>query len=155
MSKTHAFRPDAVSARIGASYPKPFDAIAPTRAKHPLGDHAGLTQYGVNHVVLPPGEASAQRHWHRHEEEFVYVLSGEVVLITDDGEETMSAGMCVGFPAGVANAHHLVNRSQAEARYLEVGTRTTDEECFYPDVDLHLVTRGGRDRFTNKKGEPI
>ena len=154
MTKTHAFRPDTVPARIGTGYPKPFDAIAPTRTKRPLGDRAGLTRYGVNFVVLPPGEASAQRHWHRHEEEFVYVLAGELVLITDDGEEVMAAGSCVGFPADIANAHHLVNRSRQDATYLEIGTRAKDEECFYPDIDLHLVTRNGEDRFTNKKGDP-
>lgn len=155
MGKKHAFRPDTVSARIGTSYPKPFDAIAPTRAKHTLGDHAGLDQYGVNFVVLPSGEASAQRHWHRNEDEFVFILSGEVVLITDDGEETLSAGMCAGFPAGIANAHNLVNRSRGDATYLEIGTRAKDEECFYPDIDLHVVTRDGEDHFTNKNGDPI
>ena len=155
MAKKHAFRPDTVPTQIGTSYPKPFDTIAPTRAKHALGNHAGLDQYGVNFVVLPPDEASAQRHWHRHEEEFVFILSGEVVLITDDGEETLSAGMCAGFPAGVTNAHHLVNRSRQDATYLEVGTRAKDEECFYPDIDLHLVTRDGKDRFTKKNGGPI
>lgn len=155
MSNPHAFHPDVAPKRIGTSYPKPFDAIAPNRIKHVLGDHAGLTQYGVNFVILPPGEASALRHWHQLEDEFVYIVSGEVVLITDDGEEEMSAGMCVGFPAGVQNGHHLVNRSGAEARYLEIGTRADGEEAFYPDVDLHVVTRGGRDLFTNKKGEPV
>ena len=155
MTRTHAFRPDAVTPHIGSGYPKPFDAIAPTRAKHALGDHAGLTQYGVNFVLLPPGEASAQRHWHRREEEFVYVLSGEVVLVTDDGEEVMTAGMCVGFPADVANAHHLINRSRQAATYLEIGTRASEEECFYPDVDLHFESRDGQVFFTNKKGDPL
>ena len=155
MSNSNAFRPDVAPKQIGTSYPKPFNAIALNRIKHALGDHAGLTQYGVNFVILPPGEASALRHWHQLEDEFVYIVSGEVVLITDDGEEMMSAGMCVGFPAGLQNGHHLVNRSANEARYLEIGTRADGEEAFYPDVDLHVVTQGGRDLFTNKKGEPF
>lgn len=155
MPKTHAFKPQSAPRRVGAAYPKPFDAVAPNRVKHVLGGHAGLTQYGVNFVILPPGEASALRHWHMLEDEFVYVLSGEVVLITDDGEEVMTKGMCVGFPAGVENGHHLVNRSIADACYLEIGTRANGEEAFYPDVDLHVVSRDGQDYFTNKKGEPI
>jgi uncharacterized cupin superfamily protein len=155
MPKTHAFKPESLPQRIGSSYPKPFNSVAPNRIKHILGDHAGLTQYGVNFVVLPPGEASALRHWHRHEDEFVYVLSGEVVLITNDGEELMTTGMCVGFPAGVENGHHLVNRSTTNARYLEIGTRADSEEAYYPDVDLHVVTRDGQDYFTNKKGESV
>ena len=155
MRKTHAFVPDVVTKRVGCGYPKPFDVIARTRIKRALGDHAGLTQYGVNHVVLPPGQGSALRHWHRNEDEFVYMLSGELVLVTDDGEERMSPGMCVGFPAGVENGHHLVNRSGSDAVYLEIGTRALNEECFYPDDDLHVVTTNGKDRFTNKKGKPV
>ncbi|MEM7226939.1 MAG: cupin domain-containing protein [Pseudomonadota bacterium] len=155
MPKTHAFTPASLSKRIGTGYPKPFDAVAPNRVKHVLGDHAGLTQYGVNYVILPPGEASSLRHWHREEDEFVYVLSGELVLITDDGEEVMSGGMCVGFPAGVENGHQLVNRSAADACYLEIGTRSNDEEAFYPDVDLHVVIKDRNFHFTKKKGDPV
>lgn len=155
MSNSHAFRPQSAPSRTGSNYPKPFDAVAPNRIKHLLGDHAGLTQYGVNFVTLPPGEASALRHWHRLEDEFVFVLSGEVVLITDDGEELMTSGTCVGFPAGVDNGHHLVNRSSADAQYLEIGTRLDGEEAFYPDVDLHVTSKDGKDYFTNKKGEPV
>ncbi len=154
MSKAHAFHPQDAARRVGTSYPKPFDAVAPTRVKHPLGDHAGLDQYGVNLTILPPGEASALRHWHRNEDEFVYLLSGEVVLVTDDGEEVMTAGMCAGFKAGVENGHQLVNRSNSDATYLEVGSRKAEDECFYPDDDLHLVVRGGEAHFTGKKGEP-
>lgn len=155
MPKAHAFMTESVPKWIGAAYPKPFDAVAPKRVKQALSDHAGLTQYGVNLVILPPGEASSLRHWHRREDEFVYVLSGEVVLITDDGEEAMTPGMCVGFPAGVKNGHHLVNQSTADACYLEIGTRADSEEAFYPDVDLHIVIRDGQYFFTNKKGEPV
>ena len=154
MSKRHAFHPQDAAKRVGTSYPKPFDAVAPTRVKHTLGDHVGLDQYGVNLTILPPGEASALRHWHRNEDEFVYLLSGEVVLVTDDGEEVMTAGMCAGFKAGVENGHHLVNRSSGDATYLEIGSRMADEEAFYPDDDLHVVVRGGVSQFTNKKGEP-
>ena len=155
MTKRHAFKPEEAARVVGTSYPKPFDAIAPSRIKHVLGDHVGLGQYGVNYVILPPGEASAHRHWHREEDEFVYVIAGEVVLVTDDGEEVMAAGMCAGFPAGVANGHHLVNRSGAEARYLEIGTRARNEEAFYPDIDLHFRCRDGQESFATKKGEPL
>ena len=155
MTKTHAFRPETAPRRIGTSYPEPFNAIAPTRTKFVLGDHAGLDQYGVNFVVLPPGEASSHRHWHRNEDEFVYVISGEVVLVTDEGEEVMTAGMCAGFPAGVENGHQLINRSKGEARYLEIGTRAADEEAYYPDIDLHFSSREGSELFTNKKGDPL
>jgi uncharacterized cupin superfamily protein len=155
MSKKHAFSAVEVPGRVGSSYPTPFNAIAPNRVKRAIGDRAGLTQYGVNLVVLPAGESSSLRHWHRLEDEFVYVLDGELVLITDDGEETLKAGDCAGFPAGVENGHHFVNRSDDEARYLEIGSRADGEECFYPDADLHVITEGSSHRFTNKKGDPL
>ena len=114
--------------RIGTDYPKPFDDVAPNRIKHVLGDHAGLTQYGVNYVILPPGEASALRHWHRLEDEFVYVVSGSVTLVSDEDRQTLGAGMVAGFPAGKADGHHLVNESGETAVFLEVGDRVADPE---------------------------
>ena len=149
----HGFRFDEVTPRIGSRYPTPYDKVAPTRAKYMVGDRAGLNQFGVNVTVLPPGEQSALRHWHRSEDEFVYILEGEVVLITDDGEEILTPGMCAGFPAGVANGHHLVNRSSSEARFIEVGTRAENEEAFYPDDDLHVVKTGNDYAFTRKNGD--
>ncbi|MEQ8666804.1 MAG: cupin domain-containing protein [Rhodospirillales bacterium] len=152
--RRHSFRFDEVEPRIGARYPKPYDQVAPNRMKYMVGDRAGITQYGVNVTILPPGQQSALRHWHRNEDEFVIVLEGEVVLITDDGEETLGPGMCAGFPAGIENGHHLVNRSGANARFIEVGTRARNEEAFYPDDDLHVVKDGDEYTFTRKNGEP-
>jgi uncharacterized cupin superfamily protein len=106
------------------------------RAKRRLGDACGLTRFGVNHVTLGPGGQSALRHWHTLEDEFVYVLSGEVVLVTNDGEQTLKPGMCAGYPAGKKDAHHFVNRGSAPATYLEVGNRADGDHAFYPDDDL-------------------
>ena len=144
-----------VEARVGSGYPEPFAAKCRNRIKRALGDVFDLTQFGVNLTTLPPGAWSAQRHWHEHEDEFIYVLEGELVLVSDDGEEPLAAGMCAGFPAGRANGHHVVNRSASAASYLEIGTRSPNERSHYPDVDLaaHKVA-GGDVRFTNRKGEP-
>lgn len=111
--------------------------------RHALGDVAGLTQFGVNLLRLPPGVWSSQRHWHSREDEFVWVLEGEVVLITDRGEELLRAGDCAGFKAGVADGHHLQNRSNREALLLEVGTRCpAEDDVDYPDIDLRWGTQG-------------
>ena len=142
----------SVRARTGTIYPPPLDEIVAGRVKRMLGNEFGLSQFGVNLTHLSPGAASAHRHWHTREDEFVYVLSGEVVLIDDDGETVMTPGMCAGFPAGVANGHHLVNRSDAEAVVLEVGTRSRDEVCEYPDVDMRFEMRDGQFAITRKDG---
>lgn len=117
-------------------YPEPFAARVADRIKRKLGDACGLTQFGVNLVTLNPGAQSALRHWHTHEDEFVYVLSGEVVLITEAGEQVLRAGHCAGYPAGRNDAHHFINRSSAPAQYLEVGSRFDDDIARYPDDDL-------------------
>ncbi len=152
--KKHAFRMEDVPITTGTDYPKPYDIVADGREKRKVGDHAGLNVYGVNIVSLPPGGASAQRHWHENEEEFTYIMSGELVLITDDGEETVTAGHMMGFPAGYQNGHHLVNRSEENAVYMEIGTRCRDEVCHYPDIDLRFVGRNGVDAFYHKDGTP-
>jgi len=122
----------------GSGYPSPFDEPCRERFRHLLGDSAGLTQFGVNLLVLPPGAWSSQRHWHTIEDEFVYVLDGEVVLVIDAGEELLRAGDCAGFPGGVRDGHHLQNRAPHAATVLEIGTRRpADDEAFYPDIDLH------------------
>jgi uncharacterized cupin superfamily protein len=126
----------AVPVRIGNSLPEPFAAHGRTKSRQRLGDAVGLTQFGVNLLRLPPGEWSAERHWHTTQDEFVYVLSGEVTLVTDDGEHVLGPGECAGFAAGLPNGHHLQNRSQVEAVVLEVGTRSTVDGCHYPDIDL-------------------
>jgi len=144
-----------IEGKESTDYPAPFDEIVKGRLRRRLGNAFGLTQFGVNLTHLPPGCASAQRHWHEREDEFVYILSGEVVLVTDDGETVMGPGMCAGFPAGRADGHHLVNRSDAEAVVFEVGTRSRDERAHYPDVDMAFERRDGSVRMTRKDGSPF
>ncbi len=142
---------DQAPLRIGSTYPLPFRLIAPTRKKRALGDAAGLVDFGVNLVELPPFEWSSQRHWHEDEDELVYVLAGEVTLIEDGQETILRAGDAAGFKKGVANGHHLVNRSTTTATFLEVGTRKADDTTHYPDVDLHAPSTGG---YFTKDGTP-
>jgi uncharacterized cupin superfamily protein len=144
----------AVTARTGSGYPKPFDEDVSGRAKRALGDAFGLTQFGVNLVTLAPGAWSSHRHWHVHEDEFVYILAGEVALVTDAGETMLKPGMVAGFPAGRADGHHLINRGEQPALYLEVGTRADHEEAHYSDIDMMARKEGGRFVFTRKTGEP-
>lgn len=125
----------------GSGYPEPFKSRMGDRVKRRLGEPFGLSQFGVNLVVLGPGGQSALRHWHLLEDEFVYLLEGELVLITDAGEQTLRPGDCAGYPAGQANGHQLVNRSDKPARYLEVGSRREGDLAFYPDDDLMWVMR--------------
>jgi uncharacterized cupin superfamily protein len=140
----------SVAVRTGSSYPPPFDAPCATRVRRRLGDAAGLTDFGVNLLRLPPGSWSSQRHWHELEDEFVYVLEGEVRLITDGGEETLRPGDCAGFKAGVADGHHLINRSDKEVVVLEIGSRKPEESGEYSDVDMRFTPKG----FTRKDGTP-
>jgi uncharacterized cupin superfamily protein len=127
----------------GTGYPPPYDAQCKARKRWRLGDAAGLTQFGVNLQRLPAGAWSSQRHWHAAEDEFVYILEGEVVLVDDDGETILRAGDCAGFKAGDPNAHHLQNRSDREAVILEVGSRRPQEDAgAYPDIDL-AYAKGG------------
>lgn len=135
--------------RTGTDYPDEFKHVVEGRAKRALGDAYGLTQFGINQTELAPGAASALRHWHTQGDELVYVLSGELVLVTDAGEETLAPGDFAGFKAGVANGHHLVNRSNTPATYLEIGTRRADDEAHYSDVDLHFAGAAG---FKRKDG---
>ena len=124
------------------------------RIKRALTDALGLTQFGVNLTTLEPGAMSSHRHWHVKEDECVYVLDGELVLVTDEGECVLRQGMAAGFPAGEANGHHLVNRSAAPATYLEIGTRSKDEDATYSDIDMRGEKRDGTFRFFTKAGEP-
>ncbi len=151
--KPPALDPAEVPMREGTSYPEPFKELCRTRIKRVLGDALGLGNFGVNLVTLPPGACSAQRHWHSHEDEFVYVVAGEIVLVTEDGEQLLTAGQVAGFPAGRADGHHLVNKGAAPATYLEVGDRNAEDVCSYPDIDLHLAPTPDGHVFTNKKGE--
>jgi uncharacterized cupin superfamily protein len=150
-----ALDPQTVSPRRGSSYPAPFRAAVEGRVKRALGDATGLTQLGVNLVELPPGCWSAQRHWHTHEDELVYVLDGELILVTDGGEQVLRAGMAAGFPAGTPDGHHLINRTDRRAVYLEVGSRREDvDEVEYPDIDMAVRQRDGGQMFVTKSGEP-
>jgi uncharacterized cupin superfamily protein len=151
--KPPALDPAELPAREGTSYPEPFKDPCRTRTKRALGDALGLGNFGVNLVTLPPGAGSAQRHWHSHEDEFVYLVEGELMLITEDGEQLLTAGQVAGFPAGRADGHHLVNQGAAPATYLEVGDRNPEDECSYPDIDLHYAPTPDGHVFTNKKGE--
>ena len=135
-------------------YPAPFREAVVGRVRKRLGDAAGLTQFGVNLTTLKPGAASAQRHWHAAEDEFVYVVAGEVVLCEDGGETVLRPGDAAGFQAGVANGHCLVNRSGADAVYVEVGTRAVHERAEYPDIDLRMERNETGTRFLHRSGEP-
>jgi uncharacterized cupin superfamily protein len=134
----------ALPSVAGTLYPPPFDEPCLTRERKRLGDAAGLTQYGVNLLRLPPGAWSSQRHWHSHEDEFVYVLSGEVTLVTDDGEEILRAGDATGFKAGDGNGHCLQNRSDKDATVIEIGTRMAEDAVVYSDIDMILPAGSGK-----------
>ena len=134
--------PSSAPRRVGSQYPSPFDAPCRDRIRFALGDAAGLTQFGVNLQRLPPGGWSSQRHWHTAEDEFVWVLQGEVVLVTDGAEEVLRAGDCAGFKAGVEDGHHLQNRSTSEALILEIGSRRPEDVAEYPDIDLRWSPSG-------------
>jgi uncharacterized cupin superfamily protein len=138
---------ESIAVRVGCSYPAPLDEPCRERRRAALGDAAGLGQFGVNLLTLPPGTWSSQRHWHSAEDEFVWVLSGEVVLVSDAGEEVLRPGDCAGFKAGVDDGHHLQNRSAHTAQVLEVGSRRREQDVVeYPDVDLRWVGTVGPTR---------
>ena len=142
----------AVPQRKGTGYPPEFDAPCAGRVRQRLGDAGGLKDFGVNLTCLPPGNWSSQRHWHSHEDEFVYVLEGELTLIEDGGETVLRAGECAAFPKNSGNGHHMVNRSDAAAVYLEVGSRQADDLTTCSDVDMMSSNAAGR--FLHKDGTP-
>ena len=143
-----------VRTTAGTTYPLAFRAKVEARIKRRLGDVVGLSQFGINLVTMPPGAWSSQRHWHAQEDEFIYIISGELVLVTDAGEQVLSAGMAAGFPAGKADGHHLVNRADRDAVYLEVGDRSAGDAGNYPDDDLVARAVEGVWKFTHKDGTP-
>lgn len=145
----------AVPSRTGTNYPAPFIGLVEGRSRKKVGEAAGLKNFGVNLTTLAPGAQSALRHWHSAQDEFIYVVQGELVLIADEGEQMLKTGDMAGFAAGVANGHHLVNRSGEQAVYLEVGDRATPDRAEYPDNDLVYTPRpDGSGRFEHKNGEP-
>lgn len=139
--------------RVGTGYPPPFNEPCVGRHRTKLGDAVGLDQFGVNLLRLPPGQWSSQRHWHTAEDEFTWVVEGEVVLVDNDGETVLRAGDCAGFKAGVANGHHFQNRSDRDVLLLEIGSRRPAEDgCDYPDIDL--VLREGESGYRHRDGTP-
>jgi len=145
-----AFAALSVATRTGSSYPAAYAESSAERIKRRLGDHGGLSNFGVNHVTLPPGCQSSLRHWHTRQDEFVMVLSGELVLLRDAGEQVLGPGDCAAFPAGRPDGHALVNRTDAEATYLEIGDRTAGDEVDYPDIDLQVKSIDGTNRFVRR-----
>lgn len=146
--------PAALTPVVGTLYPPPFDEPCRARERTRLGDEAGLTQFGVNLLRLPPGAWSSQRHWHTGSDEFVYVLAGEIVLVTDSGEEILRPGDAAGFPAGDENGHCLQNRSAGAAEVLEIGTRVADDTAYYSDVDMVAPAGGMPALYTHRDGTP-
>jgi uncharacterized cupin superfamily protein len=139
---------------IGTLYPPPFDEPCRNRERQKLGDAAGLTQFGVNLLRLSPGAWSSQRHWHTGSDEFIYVVAGEVVLVTDDGEEVLGPGDAAGFKAGDTNGHCLRNQSKSDVLVLEIGTRTADDSAHYPGLDMMAPAGGKPATFTRRDGTP-
>jgi uncharacterized cupin superfamily protein len=136
-----------------STYPEPFNHVVSGRSRKRLGNAAGLDQFGVNLTTLKPGTASALRHWHEKEDELIYILEGEVVLIEDDGETVLKPGDAAGFKASVANGHQLVNQSTGDAVYLEIGTRAKHERAEYPDVDLVMIRDEKGGHYLHKDGK--
>lgn len=136
--------------RKGSGYPAPFDQPVADRLRHKLGDAGGISDFGVNLMHLPPGVWSSQRHWHSHEDEMVYILEGEVVLVEDGGETVLRPGDCATFPKGSGNGHHLINRSSSVAKFLEIGSRHDEDVTSYSDIDM----RSEGDGYVHKDGAP-
>jgi uncharacterized cupin superfamily protein len=145
---------EAVMPIVGTLYPSPFDEPCRARQRKKVGDAAGLTQFGVNVLTLPPGAWSSQRHWHTASDEFVYVITGEVTLVTDEGEEILRAGDCAGFKAGEADGHCLQNRTQEAATVLEIGSRVEADAAHYSEIDLVAPPGGQPAIYTRRDGTP-
>ena len=142
----------SIPVRKGTSYPPEFSVLSSKRQRRRLGDSGGLTDFGVNLTRLPPGNWSSQRHWHSHEDEFVFVLEGELILVEDNGETVLRAGECAAFPKNTGNGHHLINRSDRDAVYLEIGSRHPDDLTMCSDIDMKSTNADGR--FVHKDGTP-
>jgi uncharacterized cupin superfamily protein len=155
--KKAAIDATTVEAVSKTGYPEPYRSQVLPRAKRGLGDLFGLTKIGINHTTLAPGKVSSMCHWHTAEDEFIYLLEGEVVLRTSAGEQVISAGMCVGFPAGVEEGHQLINRSAHPAVYLEISNRDGEDTAYYTDAEVDMLWSPphARGRMTRKDGTPI
>lgn len=146
--------PATLPTRTGSDYPPPFDEPCRARERKRLGDAAGLTQFGVNLLRLPPGAWSSQRHWQAASDEFVFVLSGEVTLLTDEGPERLRAGEAAGFKAGEPNGHCLQNHTSSDATLLEIGTRLAGNGATYSDIDMLANPEESAIPYTHKDGTP-
>jgi len=144
--------PESLPARTGTPYPPHLDEPCAGRVRRALGNAVGIHAFGVNLTELPPGTWSSQRHWHTRQDEFIYVLEGEITLVTDAGETLLKAGMFAGFPAGKPDGHHLINKSDRMARYIDIGDRPAGDAAHYPDVDM-AVKYESRSNFTKRNGE--
>jgi uncharacterized cupin superfamily protein len=140
----------AVPSVRGTGYPPPFNSACTERLRQRVGNAGGLTDFGVNLMRLPPGFWSSQRHWHSHEDEFVYLLAGELILVEDGGETVLRAGDCAAFPMGSGNGHHMINRSTAMAVYIEIGSRHPEDVTTCSDIDMMSSNADGR--FVRKDG---
>jgi uncharacterized cupin superfamily protein len=149
-----ALDPRRVAADSSTGYPPPFLEQVRGRHRRALGDALGLETFGVSLTRLDPGSASSLRHWHSRQDEFVYLLEGELVLVTNGGEQVLGPGMCAGFPAGSPDGHHLVNRTTRPALYLEVGDRLPGDRCHYCDVDLECRSTPAGELFVHRDGTP-
>ena len=153
--KLPALDPATQESHRGSDYPDPFDKPVAARERRKPGDALGLTKFGVKLMRLPTGAASSMRHWHSRQDEFVFVVAGEVVLITDGIEQTLTAGMAAGFPAGRQDGHHLINRSRRDAILLEVGDRTALDEADYSDIDMTVRWIDDEEKYLHKDGTPF
>ncbi|HIK15790.1 MAG TPA: cupin domain-containing protein [Leptolyngbyaceae cyanobacterium M33_DOE_097] len=146
----------SIPASMGKTiYPEPYAAQVAGRLKRKLGDVFGLTNFGVNLTHLAPGAVSALAHSHSKQDEFIYVLEGMLTLILDNEEFTLNPGECCGFKAGTGIAHQLINRSDQEVVYLEIGDRTQGDEVEYPNDDLKVSqSMDGTWNIFHKDGSP-
>jgi uncharacterized cupin superfamily protein len=157
MSRPSIVDPSTLPVRNSSGYPEPYRSRCLPREKRALGDPFGLTKVGINLTTLAPGRESSMRHWHTREDEFIYVVEGEVVLRNDSGEHVLRAGMCAGFSAGSRDGHQLINKSSAPVRYLEVSNRDPEDSAEYSDPDVDLAYHKGADGknvFTRRDGTP-
>jgi uncharacterized cupin superfamily protein len=150
-----AFDPRELPEQSTTGYPEPYRSRVAGRHRRRLGDAAGLKNFGVNLTRLDPGSESSMRHWHAKQDEFIYVLEGEVTLVTDAGRQKLGPGMAAGFPAAKADGHQLVNETTKPVLYLEIGDRTPNDGATYPDIDMAAHMLDGKWRFTHKDGSPF
>ena len=143
-----------IAERRGSNYPGPLDEPCRARSDRSLGDAFGLRDFGVHLLTLDSGVWSSQRHWHSHEDEFIYVLEGTPTLVTDEGETVLEPGDVAGFPAGSKNGHHVINNADAAAVLLVVGSRKAEDDAFYSDLDMQILKRGQGGSYTTKNGDP-